>query len=412
MKNFPTLKQGFIFLLIIGFCIFFNILLNDFVWDDKEQIIKPPIIHNVKYLPLTLITSVHFHNASTVLDYYYKPIMYSFFSLFYFLGNGEPLHFHLFQILAHIVNAFFIFYLFRKFLSNKTALFLGAVFLVHPANEETVAYISSLQDVLFLFFGMIAVILAFNKKKLSFKNQFLINSTLLLSLLSKETGILFVLLVIALLYFGKIKKLGSAMLFICTTLGAYIVLRVISYNFSFLFLNSSDLQTLNFLQRLNHIPNIFLFYLREIIFPINKITPRLFEVSNSINFYTILFFLVLVVFIIGVLFLIGNKFKKSNKIYFRYLMFFIFWVFLGIIFHLQLISFDIVVSTRWLYFPLVGFLGVLGLIFESIKNKPLRQLISVLGILIILSFFLQTIQLNSYWKNEEILNKNVENLSF
>ena len=297
-------------------------------------------------------------------------------------------------------------------MSKKTALFLSILFLVHPANEETVAYASSLQDVLFFFFGMIAVILAFRGKNLSFKNLFLINIALLLSLLSKETGVLFVLIVILIFFLEKIKNLGNSILFVFTTLGGYIILRLISYNYFFLYLHSSDLQTVSFLQKLSNVPNIFLFYLREIIFPIGKIVPHLFKINEPTSTAVFFIFSISIILMISILFLVAKKVKQSSRKHFGYLFFFTFWFVLGIIFHLQLISLDIVVATRWLYFPLVGFLGVLGFTFESIENRRLKKLISILGIIVVIFFLYQTIQLNSYWKSEEILNQHIENIGF
>ena len=73
-------------------------------------------------------------------------------------------------------------------LIRTLALFGALVFLVHPLNVETVVYVSSMQDILFFSFGMLAFLVVL-KKELEFKWLVTVFGGLLFSLLSKETGL-------------------------------------------------------------------------------------------------------------------------------------------------------------------------------------------------------------------------------
>src|SRR3989304_3717001 len=97
---------------------------------------------------------------------------------------------------------------------------------MYPANVETLAYVSNLQDTLFIFFGLLAINFLI-KQNLSRANMIWAGVFLFLSLLAKETGLLFVTVSWIYLFFGqKTKKLfpyitlvGTILLYLITRLG-------------------------------------------------------------------------------------------------------------------------------------------------------------------------------------------------
>src|SRR5471030_2610944 len=80
--------------------------------------------------------------------------LYFSYAILYFLGNGSLLPFHIFQLSLYLISVLLIYLIFLKFFGSKIAFLLSLIFLTHPVNEEIVAYIGDLQDVLFFFFGV------------------------------------------------------------------------------------------------------------------------------------------------------------------------------------------------------------------------------------------------------------------
>jgi hypothetical protein len=79
---------------------------------------------------------------------------------------------------------------------------LSLVFLVHPINSEAVLYISATQEVLYFVFGILAVLILAETRTNTY--YYLSIPCLLLSLLSKETGALF--MVVSLFYLKLFRK--------------------------------------------------------------------------------------------------------------------------------------------------------------------------------------------------------------
>src|SRR5205823_5660731 len=116
------------------------------------------------------------------------------FSLFYSFSGANYFLFHSFQIIFHIINACLLFLFLKHFFRKQIALILSLIFLVHPINSEVALYVSDTQEVLFFLFGVLAL---WKLKHLKSKKYLIfIAISLLLSLFSKETGLLFICIVI------------------------------------------------------------------------------------------------------------------------------------------------------------------------------------------------------------------------
>src|SRR5258708_14907634 len=101
------------------------------------------------------------------------------------LFGENAFFFHFLQVLLFVTNAVLVFLLLKKFINSHLVFVLSLIFLVHPINQTVAAYIATLQDTLFFFFGMLALLVTIaNKVKYS---QLIVFSLLALSLLSKET---------------------------------------------------------------------------------------------------------------------------------------------------------------------------------------------------------------------------------
>lgn len=175
-------------IIIIGFLVFANMLFNGFVWDDIGYIINYPPIHAINF-PLAFTKNM-FNTGSQ-----FRPLPIIYFSFAYSVFGQTPFFYHLVQLVLHISNTIILFFLFKKFFKNPIALFLSLSFLIHPLQVESVSYIASIDNPLFFLFGLIAFSLG-TKTGLSIKRILLIYSLILLSLLTKETGFVFIFLIL------------------------------------------------------------------------------------------------------------------------------------------------------------------------------------------------------------------------
>lgn len=142
---------------------------------------------------------------------YYKPLMSVWYMLNHALFGDWAGGYHLTQSLLHGVNAGLIYLIIRRIRrfgrsgdsddsGEKAAFGAALVWLVHPGNVESVAYAASAQEVLASFFGLLALWLVVARKQL-FKDEiaglFAVDGLILLSLLSKEAGAVFPLVISA-----------------------------------------------------------------------------------------------------------------------------------------------------------------------------------------------------------------------
>ena len=186
------MNKYLIFLVSLGFLVYFNSLFNSFVWDDEEQIIKNAPVHLISNITSFFSGSTFNSGGGEGFSgLYYKPLMTTAFSLIYSIFGANAFYFHIFQVVLHIINTVILFYIFKFFLKKEFLAFtLAIIFLIHPISTEAVVYISALQEPLFFFFGSLAVLLVIKEKW-----PIPVSILLLMSFLSKETGLLFLPLI-------------------------------------------------------------------------------------------------------------------------------------------------------------------------------------------------------------------------
>ncbi|PJC68644.1 hypothetical protein CO015_03275 [candidate division WWE3 bacterium CG_4_8_14_3_um_filter_42_11] len=392
-------KKRAIFLLIFaGIAIYSLSLFNGFVWDDEEQVVNNTLVHTIANLP-SFFTGSTFNTGGTgtLMGIYYKPLMSFFFALIYTFFGPQAFFFHLFQVGIHILNSVLVFWLFRSFLvylersknsklktsapadppssrwNDWLAFSLALLFLVHPIQVEAVVYVSALQDVLFFCFGMLSLrAIAKNQNNL---RLFLLPAILfLLSLFSKETAAVLILLTLVfVLLFKKGKLLFSALAAGGAVL-IYAFLRFVVAKVFFFHQDFSPIMQAPLPQRLLSIPKIIFVYLKTFFFPDRLAIAQHWVVVNP-NFpdffgplaFDFLFFAVLVVCGIWL-------YQHSLKAFKTYLFFFLWFVF-GLVLHLQLFPLDLTLAERWFYLPLVGLLGMLGIVVYSLKCKKVLVLL-------------------------------------
>jgi len=357
-------------LLIYGFSLF-----NGFVWDDE----------------------VVFQNSISPFDStYYRPATSVIRSTIYNIFGPRPFFFHFFQLIFHIVTAVFIYYLFKRFFKETLSLILALIFLVHPANVEAVSFASAMQEVLFTLTGLTGLYLFISSKNLSIAKIFLSTVILLIALLMKETAIVFFVLVFCYLFLFKKNKqnvLINYSILIVILLMTYLLVRISGGN---LYIHGQGLfpiMRVSFITRLMNIPLIIKYYLGMFFFPINLAIAQhwVIKLPSFINFFLPLILEVLL-FLTAVIY----SLKKKDKIF----AFFFLWFLVGLLPHLQIIPLNMTVAERWLYFPMIGLLGMMGSIIKISNIKyQISKILFSLAIIIISIFSIRSFIRTLDWRN-------------
>jgi Tfp pilus assembly protein PilF len=211
----PPLKKILPALLVavLVFVAYAPALRNGFVWDDTALILRDPLIRSWRLIPEGF---QHFLFTDATASDFYRPIQRLTYTLDYAAFAFRPIGYHLTSILCHLAAALALFLLARELLAlfgieerkRRCIAFLATLaWAIHPVHTAAVVYVSGRADPLaaaFGFFGLFAGIrsLQANGTK-RWVLLFATGALFLLSALSKETGIVFLVLWCAILLLKK-----------------------------------------------------------------------------------------------------------------------------------------------------------------------------------------------------------------
>lgn len=404
-KPLTTLKVVHL-IIFIGFVVYGNSLFNGFVWDDLPQFVNNNLYHSI------------LNTKNIFLDHsftYYRPIPAIALAGIYTLVGPVAFWYHLFQVTIHIINTIFIYLIFKKFTGRSTSFILCLIFLVHPINVEAVSYVSSLQIIISMFFGLIALLLSYKFRTRSSYGFGLVFLLLLFSLLSKETGFIFVILLIPFIVIDSqrnilLKDLGLPAITLSFASLAYIIFRFFVTNtpIDTDFTDSPiPIMHASLVERLTSLPKILFFYIQKVIYPSELAISQNWLVKNP-NLYNFVIPTMLdTVFFILLLIPAMCLFARRRKQLYTYIFFLILFIFSWGI-HWNIIPLDMTVADRWFYFALVGLLGLIGIVVGEInfsKNQLLKVLIIGFAAVAITLLSIRTMIRNRDWSNSSNLYK-------
>lgn len=407
-----TTSKVITILIIVGISVYGFSLFNGFVWDDLPFIIENTQIH--KFNLSFLLGNNMFNNGP-----FYRPIPAIYFSALYTFFAANAFFYHAVQLFLHLVGTFFLYLFFTKFLRKSIALFLSLVFLVHPINTESVVYIGSTQSQLYFIPGILALILNV-KPNLSKLRLFSIALCLFLSIMTKEVGFLFILLAIGYRFiFGLNSKINIAIVSIAL-IGLYALMRLGVGGVSYEEIDVIPIVGLNFFERLISIPAIIFYYIRTFVFPADLAVWQIW-VIKYINIYNFILPLVISIFtfaffVYGAVYLLRipvkeefnlthelskNKNQKATHSNFQVYIFFMLWFFIGLGLLLQFVPLNMTVADRWFYFPIVGLLGMIGVIIQHflVLNRKYFKIFILAGIIALCLLSLRSYVRTFDWKN-------------
>lgn len=393
-------KVAFLCLVCIGYTIYFPAIFGEFFGDDGGQILNNPFITSLKNIPLLLQSGTFY--AGGTLDRpegsYYRPFMSITYSLIYSVFGLDYRMFHSIHILFHIINTYLVYRLFDYLLKPRSAItfLLSLIFLVHPINGEAVAYLADLQDVLFVFFGLLALHTII-RYQISKKTLIMTLGSIFCSLLSKEVGVLFIIVIY--LYLDLLKKHSAKLFLVGSTVifFLYIILRCVIAGICMIPSNV-PISQISALKRMAHVPLIIFTYLKTFFYPHDLAIFQywLIDAFTVQSFYAPL--LVVILFFIGIFSvpvliyisrkkidpLILKRWSHTQPPLSRVYVFFLLWFIVGITAHIHIVPLDATVAERWFYFPIIGLVGMIGCLLILIPlNKKWLYTGLTIGIIIL-----------------------------
>lgn len=429
-------KTRFTFLILVivllaaGFFVYYFNLHNGLFWDDEDWIINNQFVHNLSWNNVKFWFTHNTLAGVGLKSNYYRPFLFFTFALNYLISDIKPLSYHLFSNLLHLANGLLVFWLFWLIFRKKLYAFLAALFfMLHPVQTEAVSYISGRGDLLVSFFMLLSLVLFWQaeSRNLSWKNwrKPLSLFLLVLALLSRETAIIFPLLVLA-VYVSFLAPGKKFLAFIGTGLK-----KIWPYFAVVIIYGILRLTILNFLNVLNFYaqPNIyseslpvrlftfahsFWIYLKLLLAPVGLHMERSGWPHLSFFDWPVWFTFICLAGLIGWLVWLYKKekaieTKNTQKISaFRLWLFGILWFFIALAPVSGLTPINAMIYEHWLYLPLIGFFAVplfylahwLEFLWKK-KNKIIFALpvLALGGYLFFYGF--QAVQRNILWGKPE-----------
>jgi len=217
-------------------------LRNDFVWDDTALILRDPLIRSWQLIPEAF---QHFLFIDATPSDFYRPIQRLTYLTDYAAFVFKPAGYHLSSILFQIGATLALFLLSNELLRGweiderrrRWLAFVAAlVWAIHPVHTAAVAYISGRADPLAAMFGFLGLYCGIRVAPTRRANRWLLQiataALFLLSALSKESGLIFPILLIAILALRKSwRQIAPASVVLAFVAVSYLSLRIPAEHF-------------------------------------------------------------------------------------------------------------------------------------------------------------------------------------
>lgn len=167
-------------LAVLAILVYLPCLRGDFVWDDGSMVTSNPLVQSPDGLKAAW-------TGSDGRDY--LPVTFSLLWLEWRVWKGNPVGFHVVNVLLHALNSLLLWRLLEKL--KVPGAWLGALlFAVHPVNAASVAWIAERKNTLSLAFSLGAVLVYLRFEELGkFRNYALSLALFALALLAKSAAV-------------------------------------------------------------------------------------------------------------------------------------------------------------------------------------------------------------------------------
>lgn len=394
-------KIHILFLLIICFISYSNILSNPFVVDDDDFIVRWNATRSLKNLPL-------FFKGLTPESHegVYRPGRCVLYVIAYKLFGINPFGYHVFSILVHLSCTVLVYLIILSIMRNGIISFISAViFAIHPVHTESITFTTSSFDMA----GIVFILLSFylyilytaREKRLPYYisifsalfGYFIYEVTLVFPLLLILYGICFKLRVRFKIYLPYIA--GGAF---------YILVRLFMIGLG----GKGGYVLGSFYYTMLMMPKVFLKYIAITIFPVNltmnhQLYPGIYSMlyagydknilsSFSFSDPRVLIPLITIIIVIGA----GIAFFKKRPI----ITFSIGWFFISLVPFSNIIPVGILMAERFLYLASFGYCFLFGyLLWELYNSRKTKYIAYIVFCAFSLFYFKTTILRNLDWNN-------------
>jgi len=396
---------------VLTFLVYLNSLQNEFVFDDLGLIVKSSKIKDLRNLPKIL--GVDGRAA-------YRPIRTASHAIDYALFGLNPAGFRAVNIALHVLNGTLLFFLFRALLRNpRPALLAAMLFVVHPIQTESVAYISGRRDLLFAVFYLAGFACYVRYRETDrVRYLFLAGFAYLLSLLSKEMAISLPLLCLC---YDVVRSIPAAegnsplsplravaegvrtavrrhtLLYAAGTAGLLFLVWYYVYR-----INPSQQREMyggGLGPTLMTSARIVVHYLKLLIFPVTlsaDYSYNAFPVSRSLGDPRALFALAILGAVAwGLLRLLPSA---------RWAAFGGLWFFVTLLPVSQIIPHHEMMAEHYLYLPSAGIFLAAGVLLEGALVQPRRQAATVVAFTLVVALLgVRTVVRNRDWRDNQTL---------
>lgn len=185
-------KPGFwpLLLILVGTAlVYLPTLRYAFVYDDRYQILRNPRIESWRYIGSYFLHHVWIHQSAQ--GTYYRPLFLIWLRLNHWIFGYHPLGWHATTVALHLVAIWLVYELFKRTLSPFATVLGTAIFALHPAHLESVAWISGVTDPL-LALPLLSALLCWlrYRQQRDAKALYWSYGFTVLALLGKETAML------------------------------------------------------------------------------------------------------------------------------------------------------------------------------------------------------------------------------
>ena len=181
-------------IILAALSVYSNTFNNSFVYDDYPLIVDNEGVRNLSLKSVT--SSFTDRKFTSSLDDLSKDIWRPFattcFAIDYKLWKLDPRPYHIENVLWHIADAILVYLATLLILESPIAAFITSlVFAMHPVQAESVTWISSRPNMIFLFFFMLSFIFHIKNRKRGYSslNYVLSVTFFTFSLFCKEMAI-------------------------------------------------------------------------------------------------------------------------------------------------------------------------------------------------------------------------------
>jgi len=405
----------FLILILTGI-VYANSLRNDFTnWDDPGLVLENTAIRSLDFQNIL-------HIFTPRVGHTYQPVRVLSYAIDYHFWKLNPTGYHIGNTLLHAVSAIFLYLVLIKILNAITpnrsegsnrivALVSVLLFVVHPVNVESVAWIASRKYGLLAFFSFLSLyffIKSSEKKRQGILYYSFSIAAYALSLLSSPVS---VTLIGLFFLYDYCRFSGTNVITMLKDRFVYYIpyglMSAIHFAVLWNVLSSGPKPTVqahymdNPFYTLLTMLQVLFDYIKNLMFPFwlnNRYIARpplsVFEIKVIISIGVLL---VLVAFVL-------IKARRGEKLS----LFCVGWFFVTLAPVLNVIPISTKMADRYLYLPAVGMFlwfssGLYGLLVEKQHRTYRLSVFLALVTTIVFTFSILTFQRNKVWRNSETL---------